>query len=65
MILTGLPVVSWPYIPAAEMPIPCWPRLMRRRWNLEPYKSFAKIFGICWRTIPGPLSVTVTRKRVA
>src|SRR5882672_8464250 len=26
---------------------------------------FAKIGGICWRTIPGPLSVAVTRKRVA
>ncbi len=22
----GLPVVSWPYIPAADMPMPCWPR---------------------------------------
>ena len=21
--------------------------------------------GICWRTMPGPLSATVTRKRVA
>src|SRR5438034_9702452 len=65
MIRTGLPVVSCPYIPAAEMPIPCWPRLMRSRWNFEPYKSFAKIGGICWRTMPGPLSVTVIRKRVA
>ena len=25
----------------------------------------AKIGGICWRTMPGPLSETVTRKRVA
>ena len=23
---TGRPVVSRPYIPAAEMPMPCWPR---------------------------------------
>src|SRR5437867_10329118 len=52
-------------MPAAEMPIPCCPRLMRSRWNLDPYSSFAKIGGICWRTIPGPLSVTVIRKRLA
>ena len=32
----GLPVVSWPYMPAALMPMPCWPRLWRRRWNFEP-----------------------------
>src|SRR5206468_1208198 len=62
---TGLPVVSCPYMPAAEMPMPCWPRLWRRRWNFEPYSSFAKIGGICWRTMPGPLSATVMRKRVA
>ena len=36
MIFTGLPVVSTPYIPAAEIPIPCWPRLIRSRWNFEP-----------------------------
>src|SRR6266850_1612828 len=52
-------------MPAAEIPMPCWPRLIRSRWNFEPYRSFAKIGGICWRTIPGPLSITVTRKRVA
>src|SRR2546422_8069534 len=52
-------------MPAAEIPIPCCPRLMRNRWNLDPYRSFAKIFGICWRTMPGPLSVTVIRKRLA
>src|SRR5256885_1235872 len=52
-------------MPAAEMPMPCCPRLMRSRWNLDPYSSFAKIGGICWRTIPGPLSVTVIRKRLA
>ena len=33
---TGLPVVSCPYMPAAEMPMPCWPRDWRRRWNFEP-----------------------------
>src|SRR5437667_9698894 len=52
-------------MPAAEMPIPCCPRLMRSRWNLDPYRSFAKIGGICWRMMPGPLSVTVIRKRLA
>src|SRR6266568_3859083 len=52
-------------MPAAEMPIPCCPRLMRSRWNLDPYRSFANIRGICWRMMPGPLSVTVTRKRFA
>src|SRR4029453_16904705 len=45
MIWTGLPVVSWPYMPAAEMPMPCWPRLIRSRWNLEPERSLAKIGG--------------------
>src|SRR5262249_8167796 len=61
----GLPVVSCPYMPAAEIPMPCWPRLMRKRWNLEPYSSLAKMRGICSRTIPGPLSAIVIRKRVA
>src|SRR2546425_6021686 len=65
VIWTDLPVVICPYMPAAEIPIPCCPRLMRNRWNLDPYRSFAKIFGICWRTMPGPLSVTVIRKRLA
>src|SRR3989449_5410789 len=65
MICTGWPVVSCPYMPAAEIPMPCWPRLMRSRWNLDPYRSFANIGGICWRMIPGPLSVTVIRKRFA
>ena len=36
VIRTGLPVVSRPYMPAAEMPIPCWPRDCCSRWNLEP-----------------------------
>ena len=58
-----VPVVSCPYMPAALMPMPCCPRDMRSRWNLEPYSSFAKILGICWRTMPGPLSVMLTRKR--
>ena len=28
--------VSRPYMPAALMPMPCWPRLCFSRWNLEP-----------------------------
>ncbi len=32
----GLPVVSWPYITAAEMPMPCWPRVWLSLWNFEP-----------------------------
>ena len=35
-ITTGLPVVSWPYMPAAEMPMPCWPRDCDSLWNFEP-----------------------------
>ena len=31
----GLPVVSCPYMPAAETPIPCWPRCCLRRWNFN------------------------------
>ena len=31
MTFTGLPVVSTPYMPAALMPMPCWPRLIRSR----------------------------------
>jgi len=61
----GLPVVSWPYMPAAEMPMPCWPRDCLRRWNFEPYSSWAKIFGICSRTMPGPLSCTITHMRLS
>src|SRR3989475_5179955 len=65
VIWTDLPVVICPYMPAAEIQMPCWPRLMRNRWNLDPYRSFAKIFGICWRTMTGRLSETVIRKRLA
>jgi hypothetical protein len=32
----GLPVVSCPYITAAEMPMPCWPRVWLSLWNLLP-----------------------------
>ncbi len=63
MIFTGLPVVSMPYMPAALIPMPCWPRLIRSRWNLEPYSSLPKINGICGFMMPGPLSCTATRNR--
>ena len=63
-IFTGLPVVSTPYMPAALMPMPCWPRLIRRRWNFEPYSSLPKISGICFLRMPGPLSCTPTLKRL-
>ena len=59
----GWPVVSCPYMAAAEMPIPCWPRDCLSRWNLEPYSSLPKIFGTCALTMPGPLSSTTTTKR--
>ncbi len=45
------------------MPSPCWPRWLFSVWNLEPYRSWPKIFGIWGRTIPGPLSSTRTRNR--
>ena len=32
----GFPVVRSPYMPAALIPMPCWPRLWRRRWNFDP-----------------------------
>ena len=63
VIFTGCPVVSWAYIPAAEMPIPCWPRLCRRTWNFDPYRSFPNTLATWLRTIPGPLSVIDRRKR--
>ena len=33
---TGCPVVRRPYIPAALIPMPCWPRDIFSLWNLEP-----------------------------
>jgi hypothetical protein len=36
MMTIGLPVVIRPYMPAALMPMPCWPRLIFSRWNFEP-----------------------------
>ena len=63
VIFTGCPVVSCAYIPAAEIPIPCWPRLWRRTWNFDPYRSFPNTFATWLRTMPGPLSVIARRKR--
>jgi len=54
----GRPVVSCPYMAAAEMPMPCWPRDCLSRWNLEPYSSLPKILGTWALTMPGPLSST-------
>src|SRR4029450_4702604 len=36
MIWTGLPVVSWPYMPAAEMPRPACPRRIRHAAHAAP-----------------------------
>ena len=34
---SGLPVVRFPYMPAAlRIPIPCCPRVCLRAWNLDP-----------------------------
>ena len=52
----GLPVVSWLYRTAADMPIPCCPRLCLMAWKREPYRSLANVLGICSLTMPGPLS---------
>ena len=62
-MVIGRPVVIRPYMPAALMPMPCWPRLIFRRWNFEPYSSRPKMFSTCLRTMPGPLSMMVTRYR--
>ena len=64
-ISTGLPVVISPYIPAAEIPIPCWPRDIFSLWNFDPYSSLPNIRSICFRTIPGPLSLTEILNRVS
>ena len=55
---SGSPCVNVfrPYIPAAEMPIPCCPRVCWTRWNLEPYRSWANTPSIDFRGMPGPLS---------
>ena len=34
--LAGFPVVSCPYITAAEIPMPCCPLLCFMEWNFEP-----------------------------
>ena len=59
MILTGFPVLNCAYRTDALIPIPCCPLDCFRTWKREPYSNFAKTFGICSFTIPGPLSSTV------
>ena len=60
-IFIGLPVVSMPYMPAAEMPMPCWPRDCDSLWNFDPYKSLPKTLPTCSGKMPGPLSSTTMR----
>ncbi len=36
MTWAGFPVVMFPYITVAEMPIPCCPLDCLRAWNLDP-----------------------------
>ena len=52
--------MSCPYKTDALTPIPCWPRDCFCAPNLLPYNNLAKTFGICFFTIPGPLSSTMT-----
>ncbi len=35
-MVAGLPVVIWPYITVADMPIPCCPLDCLSEWNREP-----------------------------
>ena len=42
MIFTGLPVVSTPYMPAALMPMPCWPRLIRKSMKFRSIQQLAE-----------------------
>ena len=55
-MIADLPVVSCPYIMAAEIPIPCCPLDCLPLPNLEPYRSLPNTFGTFSSTIPGPLS---------
>ena len=64
-MVAGFPVVNWLYRTVAEIPIPCCPLVAESLWNLEPYNNLAKILGICFLTIPGPLSSTIMRNRVS
>jgi len=61
MTTAGFPVVIWPYITVADIPIPCCPRDWRTAWKREPYRRRPNTFGMAFLTIPGPLSSTLTR----
>ena len=61
MILAPLPLVSWAQVVAAEMPIPCWPRVQRPRPNFEEARYSPKTLVISSASMPGPLSSTRTR----
>ena len=56
LIVADLPVVSWPYIIAAEIPIPCCPLDCLPLPKREPYNNLPKTFGTFCSIIPGPLS---------
>ena len=55
-IIAERPVVNWPYIIAAEIPIPCCPLDCFPLPNLDPYNSLPKTLGTFSSIIPGPLS---------
>jgi hypothetical protein len=59
VIFVGFPVVIWPYMTVAEMPMPCCPLDWRMAWNREPKSKRPKTLGIMFGTMPGPLSSTV------
>jgi len=59
--VAAFPVVIWPNMMVAEMPIPCCPRDWRTAWKREPYNRRPKTLGMDVDTIPGPLSSIMTR----
>jgi len=56
VIFTGCPVVSWAYIPAAEMPIPAG-RGSVADVELRSVQELPEHLGDLVAPIPGPLSV--------
>jgi hypothetical protein len=59
VIFVGFPVVIWPYITVAEIPIPCCPLDWRMAWKRDPKSRRPKTLGIMLGIMPGPLSSTV------
>ena len=55
MICTGLPVVSWAYMPAAEMPMPCWPRLILQPVELRAVEELREDRRNLLADYPGPV----------